>query len=35
MDLPIEYGIGVRTRLVEVLELNADTFVQTEEGENS
>jgi restriction system protein len=35
MDLLIEYGIGVRTRSVEVLELDADAFAQTEEGQDS
>ena len=35
MDLLIEYGIGVRTRSVEVLELDADAFAQTEESEDS
>ena len=36
MDLLIEYGIGVRTRSsVEMLELDADAFAQTEEGEDS
>jgi Restriction endonuclease len=35
VDLLIEYGIGVRTRSVEVLELDADVFAQTEEGEDS
>ena len=35
IDLLIEYGIGVRTRSVEVLELDADAFAQTEEGEDS
>ncbi len=29
------YGIGVRTRSVEVLELDSDAFAQTEEGEDS
>lgn len=28
IDLLIEYGIGVRTRSIEVLELDADTFAQ-------
>lgn len=32
IDLLMEYGIGVRTRSVEVLELDADAFAQTEEG---
>jgi restriction system protein len=32
IDLLIEYGIGVRTRSVEVLELDADAFAQTVEG---
>jgi restriction system protein len=32
IGLLIEYGIGVRTRSVEVLELDADAFVQLEEG---
>jgi restriction system protein len=35
IDLFIEYGIGVRTRSIEVLELDADAFAQTEEGEDS
>ena len=35
MDLLIEDGIGVRTRSIEVLELDADAFAQTEEGEDS
>jgi restriction endonuclease Mrr len=29
MDLLIEYGAGVRTPTVEVLELGADAFAQT------
>lgn len=33
IDLLIEYGIGVRTRPVEVLELDADAFAQVEESE--
>jgi restriction system protein len=35
IDLLIEYGIGVRTRSIEVLELDADAFAQKEEGDDS
>lgn len=35
IDLLIEFGIGVRTRPVKVLELDADAFARTDEGEDS